>query len=243
MDSIKEDDSNYSKKVFDYFFGKIEDGTLKSGDKLPAERELTLKLGISRIPLREALKALSTIGLLKTIHGKGTFVNEFDEDYLSSILFFITVLDAKYVLELMQMRKIIESESARLAARYGTESQIKELEKINIARLDLYNLNKDDLTKCRNKLRNLDRKFHALLVDMSGNKVFKSFYFAFLNVVEKHQIMAVASNPIKKKSFYFHPEIIKAIKNKDEELAYEYMYKHLEEVELSIKKNIELFRS
>lgn len=243
MDSKKEDDSNYSKKVFDYFFGKIENGTLKSGDKLPTERELTLQLGISRIPLREALKALSTIGLLKTIHGKGTFVNEFDEDYLSSILFFITVLDAKYVLELMQMRKIIESESARLAARYGTESQIKELEKINLDRLNLYNKNKDDLTNCRNKLRNLDRKFHELLIEMSGNKVFKSFYFAFLNIVEKHQILAVASHSKKRDSFYYHPEVIKAIKNKDEESAYEYMYKHLEEVELSIKGNLELFKN
>ncbi|MBV9423691.1 MAG: FadR family transcriptional regulator, partial [Solirubrobacterales bacterium] len=52
----------------------IVDGTLQPGDKLPPERELSVRLGVSRPTLREAVRALVIMGMLESRHGSGTFV-------------------------------------------------------------------------------------------------------------------------------------------------------------------------
>ncbi|WP_181147710.1 FadR/GntR family transcriptional regulator, partial [Ensifer aridi] len=62
--------------ALDYITGEIARGNLKAGDKLPNEKELAEQLGISRTPIREAMKTLSVAGLIDIRHGHGSYVRE-----------------------------------------------------------------------------------------------------------------------------------------------------------------------
>ena len=68
---------NYSDQVFDYLFEEIKAGRMKPGDKLPNERDLSQALGVSRPSLREALRAMTQLGLVTTRHGGGTYINTY----------------------------------------------------------------------------------------------------------------------------------------------------------------------
>src|SRR5437016_11346795 len=67
-----------SSRLYEQIVQQIEDsilkGTLKTGDQLPAERELAQQFGVSRTAVREAVKALSEKGLVEAYSGRGTFV-------------------------------------------------------------------------------------------------------------------------------------------------------------------------
>lgn len=222
---------NYSQQVFNYIFEQIDSGQLNSGDKLPNERELSEDLGISRPSLREALKALSSIGLLSTRHGGGTYVNEFGTDYLDSMLRFLTVIDTDFIIDFVQMRKIIESESARLAALNATEMQIAELDNINAKRVSLYEKNIENLDVCKQELQDLDSEFHLHIVQCSNNVVFRSFLKSMQNIVKKHQSVVSAETSKIINSIGFHEAVVDAIKNRDGTKAAIAMYNHINDVE------------
>jgi GntR family transcriptional repressor for pyruvate dehydrogenase complex len=228
---------NYSDQVFNYIFEQIDSGKLKSGDKLPNERELSESLGISRPSLREALKALSSIGLLSSRHGGGTYVNEFGQDYLNSMLRFLTVIDSDFIIDFIQMRKIIETECARLAASFATQEQIDMMEDIHKKRLNIYEDNINDLSPVRSKLQKLDFSFHQTVALASKNIVFISFVDSMHNIISKHQNVAKIDTKITIDSLKFHEQVITAIKNHDGDKAASYMYNHIDEIEKAITKD------
>jgi DNA-binding FadR family transcriptional regulator len=225
---------NYSQQVFNYIFGQIDTGKLKSGDKLPNERELSENLGISRPSLREALKALSSIGLLSTRHGGGTYVNEFGTEYLDSMLRFLTVIDTDFIVDFVQMRKIIESESSRLAAYNATDEQLLKLTKIHERRSELYDNHLEDLEPYKIELQNLDLEFHTLIVIASNNVVFQSFLRAMHNIIKKHQVAVSAETSMISHSIFFHGKVLEAIKNKSGSEAAKAMYDHVEDIERNL---------
>lgn len=69
-----------STKIYEIVIEQIKEivkrGELKSGDKLPSERDLCEKLEVSRASVREALKSLQMLGLIESKHGEGNFINE-----------------------------------------------------------------------------------------------------------------------------------------------------------------------
>ena len=75
-----------STKIYEMVMEQIKDivkkGELKSGDKLPSERDLCEKLEVSRASIREALRALQMLGLIESKHGEGNFINENIENSL-----------------------------------------------------------------------------------------------------------------------------------------------------------------
>lgn len=231
---------NYSDQVFNYIFKQIDSGKLKSGDKLPNERDLSESLGISRPSLREALKALSSIGLLTSRHGGGTYVNEFGQDYLNSMLRFLTVIDSDFIIDFIQMRKIIETECARLAASLATQEQIDMLEEIHLKRLSIYEDNKNDLSSVRSQLQKLDFNFHQTVATASKNVVFISFVDSMHNIISKHQNVAKIDTQITIDSLKFHKQIVDSIKEHDGDKAASCMYNHINEIELAISKGKQL---
>ena len=68
------DDLSGAEKVFAFFRDALLDGSLKAGERLLGERELSLRLGVSRPLLREALRSLAMLGFLDIRHGKGAYV-------------------------------------------------------------------------------------------------------------------------------------------------------------------------
>lgn len=101
---------------------------LKPGDQLPPERELAESLGVSRPSLREAIRGLSILGVVKSRQGGGAFISELDaESLLGPIRFFLSLEDVN-VRELYDARSLIESDVARRAAVNMSDEQLDALE-------------------------------------------------------------------------------------------------------------------
>lgn len=147
------------QQIADQIRELITERSFQIGDRLPAERELALLLGVSRPSLREALIALDVQGSVEVRSGSGVYVCP--QPARSSRK--ATPALGESPRELMQTRSALESAVVILACARGTPEQLKQLRTI--------------VTKMRTETdRNrapldLDRRFHMTLVQMSGNSV------------------------------------------------------------------------
>jgi GntR family transcriptional repressor for pyruvate dehydrogenase complex len=141
--------------------GMLLDGELQPGDRLPPEKELSERLGLSRNSLREAVKALDLIRVLDVRRGDGTYVTSLEPRLLLEAMSFVVDLheDAS-ILELFEVRRILEPAAAAMAAAHATEEDVAHLrtlmERVNQS-TDIEELVAHDLA------------FHRYIVDLSGN--------------------------------------------------------------------------
>lgn len=157
-----------SDEIINQILASIRKGELKVGDKLPSETDLTEQLGVGRSSLREALRALSLVGIVNVRHGKGAYVNADPE---SLALYSLEWQDIK---EQQKVQEIIE---ARM-----------HLEQI-IVQLVIEKASEDDFHELRNRLRHMqslrnerdayiqaDLAFHFALAKASHNSIILGFY-------------------------------------------------------------------
>jgi GntR family transcriptional repressor for pyruvate dehydrogenase complex len=139
----------------------VRSGDLKAGDRLPPEHDFAQMLGVSRGSLREALKGLMYLGLIKSRAGDGTYIQSSLSRVLNRHFQWMILLDEVKHLEIYELRKIIEPEAAALAARRATRADIECLE----AALD-------GLAEGRGNpvlFHAFDIKFHDAFAQASGN--------------------------------------------------------------------------
>src|SRR3989475_9145520 len=110
--------------------GMIAEGRLKSGDQLPPERELAEKFVVSRTSVREALRALESVGLIEIRPGEGTFVRQVPLDALVGPLALVMTSQREAIGELFEARRVLEPAIAALAAGRATPEEIHEMERI-----------------------------------------------------------------------------------------------------------------
>lgn len=138
----------------------IISGELRPGDRLPPEQALSERLGLSRSSLREAIKALTVLRVLDVRRGDGTYVTSLRPSLLTEALAFVVGFHQdSSVLELMEVRRVLEAAAARRAAVRVTNAQLDGLRAALPDRtdLDVEELLQHDLT------------FHRLLAQASGN--------------------------------------------------------------------------
>lgn len=138
----------------------ILNGEWPPGSRLPTERELIEQFGISRSPLREALKALQAMGLLDIRHGEGIFVNDLPER-VQSRKEVLTLFDGVTAFHVLDIRRILELEAVGRAARRASEVDLQHLETAYQAMVE----RQGDVER----FREADLNFHLLLADMAGN--------------------------------------------------------------------------
>ena len=97
----------------------IVDGVLKVGQTLPSERRLCEKLGISRSALREGLRVLRGRGIIETSQGRGSQVAKLSGEQDASPLMHLFNSQPRTLYDLLEVRALLEGESARLAALRG----------------------------------------------------------------------------------------------------------------------------
>ena len=108
----------------------IAEGRLKSGDRLPPERDLAEKFVVSRTSVREALRALESLGLVEIRPGEGTFVREVSVEALIEPLALVMASQREAIGELFEARRLLEPAIAALAAGRATPEEIQEMERI-----------------------------------------------------------------------------------------------------------------
>jgi GntR family transcriptional repressor for pyruvate dehydrogenase complex len=144
----------------------ISSGEFTAGARLPTERELTRRFGVSRSSLREAVRALAVVGVLEPRVGDGTYVTTLEPDLLlTGIAFVGDLARAESLLEIHDVRRILEPEATRRAAQRLTD---------------------DDFTLLADCLRRMetadsvpafieaDTAFHRIILDACGSRTLAS---------------------------------------------------------------------
>src|SRR5438477_1312115 len=108
----------------------IAEGRLKSGDQLPPERDLAEKFLVSRTSVREALRALESVGLIEIRPGEGTFVKEVSVEALVEPLALVLLSQREMIGDLFEARRMLEPVIAGLAARRASREEVTEMERI-----------------------------------------------------------------------------------------------------------------
>ncbi|PZU24310.1 MAG: GntR family transcriptional regulator [Shinella sp.] len=141
----------------------IETGELKAGAKLPAERELSERFGVSRPTVREALIVLEVEGYLQIRMGSGVYINRKPQPMTDVV----PVDDSDGPFEILEARLLIESGIAEEAARRATPASIARIDDI-LARMEA-GLEKPHLALT------CDRAFHTAIADIIGNSALNRF--------------------------------------------------------------------
>jgi GntR family transcriptional repressor for pyruvate dehydrogenase complex len=139
----------------------VRNGDLKAGDRLPPEPELAQMLRVSRGSLREALKGLMYLGLIKSRAGDGTYIQSSLSRVLSQHFQWMILLNDVKHLEIYELRRIIEPDAAALAARRATPEDIDRLQ-----------VALDGMAQARGNpelFRTFDIQFHEAFAQASGN--------------------------------------------------------------------------
>jgi GntR family transcriptional repressor for pyruvate dehydrogenase complex len=140
----------------------ISKGELKHGQKLPAERELAESLGVSRASVREALTALEAIGILDIRPGEGTFIRETSVSTTFAPLTMILEMEQNSISQLMEVRRVLETEIAALAVQRATEEDLAKIEE---------NLNRMKSAKTISEAVEAGLWFHYAIAEAAHNSI------------------------------------------------------------------------
>ncbi len=213
-----------SEKVIDYIIEELASGNLRPGDKLPNEAEATELLDISRVPLREALGALSLMGIVETRQGSGTYIKEYDPSKYASTMYLYSLLSGVNMKDVFEMRAIIEAEAAYLAAKRANDEDI-----INL-RLSLSNR---DLEHDENAVETFYsfNSFHKELAVASHNSFLRQFADSIRLLARDFHLKGTVDNPQiaqqLQKSQNDHHTMFRLIAAGDADGARQLMYKHI----------------
>lgn len=211
------------EQVIEQIKEMVSNGTLKRGDKLPSERELSVQLGVSRASIREALRALEVIGLLSCRQGEGNFIKENFENSLFEPLSIMFMLNKSKPQEVFELRTIIEAETAALAAKLITEEELKELKQV----IEMMKNCEDEDQQSK-----LDKEFHYNIAKASKNFLIETILNTVSILIDslikdaRLQILKKESN--KNVIDYDHERIYNALAKHDSQEAATIMRMHME---------------
>jgi GntR family transcriptional regulator, transcriptional repressor for pyruvate dehydrogenase complex len=166
---------------------------LKSGDKIPSERELSERLNVGRSSVREALRALELLGLIETRRGEGTFIRDFRGNQLVQLLGTFILQDEKAKLDVIETKNLIEMDFLRLALTRADEKQLLKLKSL----------------VCADQLN--DDQFFYQLVEMADNYLFSRIW---LILKDYYNSLNLSKDEYNRNSLLL---LIEALVEKDEE--------------------------
>lgn len=172
--------ANGYERVFGFLREQLLSGELKQGDVLLAERELCQRLQVSRPVLREALRALSILGVIDIRHGVGSVVSTPDIDVLGDFFSFALAQKGDAVDEVMEARIAIECQAARLAV---TRAGISDFESLRRHADQIAETIDDPVAGAR-----ADYDFHMALVNASNASALRTMYVAVADLLQRSHV-------------------------------------------------------
>jgi GntR family transcriptional repressor for pyruvate dehydrogenase complex len=201
----------------------IDQGRLKSGEKLPGERELSEVFHVSRSSVREALRSLESKGYLESRQGDGTYIASKPVESLVSPLASVIFSEKDSQMELFEMRRLIEPQLAFLAAERATEADIALME-------EALSLQEQAIAKGETGTE-VDKEFHYLMAKATNNRVLLLLtdHMRDLLAESRDRYLQVEGRP--EMSIARHRQVLDAIKARDAELAAQVMLDHVLDIE------------
>ncbi|MDF2513297.1 MAG: regulatory protein GntR [Herbinix sp.] len=219
------------RKVIDYIKEQIRAGNLEIGGKLPAERELSNLLGISRNSVREAIRTLDIMGVIVSQHGAGNYLTgNFEHNLVEtmSMMFFLNQIDYQ---QISQLRRALEMQALTLAIDNITLPEIELLER-TIAKLEK---EAEEINVI------LDKQLHYGIAKASKNTLVISILNALSEVIDqfiydlRRDILSTEDS--RKILNEAHDEMLKSLITKDKNLAYSAINKHFDIIDIKLKEN------
>jgi DNA-binding FadR family transcriptional regulator len=206
-------------QVADWLEQSILSGELATGAELPSEREISSQLGVSRTVVREALGRLSSLGLVRSIHGSGTRVEAPSSRQVA--LGYQRLLrrpDVKLE-HLAAIRLPLETAIASLAAVERTDDHLVQLEKAQKV-----------LANPRRTLEShvkADVAFHAILADATGNPLFQVVLEPIAELLSESRRQTLEHYGAEL-AHRHHEKILEAVRQRDREAAAQAMREHID---------------
>lgn len=192
-------------RVFNRLREDILDGIYKQHDEL-RENTIALELGVSRTPVREALRQLELEGLVNIIPNKGAYV---------------TGITKKDIQDIYVIRSYLEGLCAKWACENMTKETLDELEEI--VYLSDFHMKKEH----HEQVLELDNRFHELLYQSSGSKILRHVLSDFHHYVKRTRFTSLSRKERAEHSNNEHLAIVEAIRSGNEEEAQRLAHEHI----------------
>ncbi|WP_203334658.1 GntR family transcriptional regulator [Planococcus beigongshangi] len=193
---------SHKNRVYEYLLEAILSNELLPGTPI-IESEVSIKMNVSRTPVREALKELVANGLVSQYHSRGTFVSQ------------ITPYDVE---EIFSLRIMLEIFALQSAGDKITEEELKEVETLFLA------LNSDS---SKEEYHKADTSLHQLIMDKAGNRRLKQFLNTLGYQIERFRRVAAIEPTRLSKSKKEHLDIINSLKEQDLKACEDSLRSHL----------------
>jgi GntR family transcriptional regulator, transcriptional repressor for pyruvate dehydrogenase complex len=193
---------------------------LRPGDKLPTERELLTTFRVGRSSVREALKILSAIGVVRIVSGAGMFVGDGNLSLLAKPLSLRLLRGGRGTAELIEARRVLETELAGLAAERATPEEIETIE--------------DGLAEMEARQQDIERyidsdiQFHLAIARGAHNHVLLDLLQTLQLIIRGWIVQSIEEYEGRPSSIHEHVPIRDAIRARDAAWARAAMKEHLE---------------
>ncbi|MDD7887527.1 FadR/GntR family transcriptional regulator [Flavivirga sp. 57AJ16] len=215
----KGENQDIQKSIISSLKELIEYKNLEPGDKLPSERMLSEKFGVSRSSVRETIQKLEFFGILKSKPQSGTFIADIGRIAMSGMMDDILRLETPDFKSLVETRILLELKTVRLAALRRTEEDLNNIKEA----LEAYKAKVHNTGKAVEE----DLLFHLAIAKASKNSSMNTFMLIIspeiITNFEKYHVCDANQSFL---SIQEHEDIYLAIKNQDPQLAKEKMKVH-----------------
>lgn len=215
-----------SDEIVDQIYQLVREGTLKPGDRLPAERDLALQLNVSRASVREAMRLLDTKGLVVIRPGAGTFITEDTVEAIVQAFSSLLEDDAGAARDVFEMRLLLEPQVVSLAAERATETDIRGMHEI----LDAQEV---DIASGGTGVE-FDTEFHFAIAQATKNTAFIAVTQAVSDILSQSREMSLLSPERSRLSFQSHKQILAAIEKRQPEAAKQAMHLHIADIDRAV---------
>lgn len=200
-------------RMYEEIIKQIEDminsGEMLPGDKLPSERDLAQRLNVSRTTLAQALRVLEADGILVVRSGSGRFIRRSNQtEYSESVL---GTLKREAIVDLLEVREVIEKKTVELACVRATEEDLQEIEKWVV----------------KNGNYTADISFHISIAQASHNDVFYNIMKSSMNLLYNTREYSLLRSRSLDDIHGEHFEIFDAIRMRDQERASAKIARHI----------------
>jgi GntR family transcriptional regulator, transcriptional repressor for pyruvate dehydrogenase complex len=183
----------------------IQEHELKEGDKLPSVEAMTVMFGVGRSSLREALRYLEAIEIVRVENGKGIFVRDVDTFRFSGKVKIEN--EKKFLLSILDVRRALEGKAIELAAKHITAKQIKELENC----LSEYSRQKES----NKDTSMIDLSFHRLIMKAAANPILESVLNSISDLYNRFFNDPLGNKKLFDDTYLFHFTMFDAISAHD----------------------------
>ncbi len=199
---------------------------LVPGERLPPERELVVRLGVSRTVVREALNVLEARGVLSIEHGRGAVVSRDNTRAVRETLALLLRVEPGTMRELLEMRGILEVEVAGLAADRATAEDVAAMR----GQLDRMGRS----IEAPEGYVDADVEFHALLARAAGNGVLLTMMEPVLDLLRASRRVSASRPGNARRALHEHEKILRLVERGDADGARRRMREHIEATEKDV---------